>query len=155
MFTIRHLARRENRNRPVGPPGDRSIVVPVTPRQVALCDLPSLCLVSGLVMTTKAKAASTDLNFETGMDRLEKIVEQMESGQLPLEDLIVRYEEGMNLVKVCQERLASAEQKIDIIARNSAGKAVVKAFDPAAESKVDGPAPSEQLRQETNEVRLF
>ena len=128
--------------------------MPVTPRQVALCDLPSLCLVSGLVMTTKAKAASTDLNFETAMDRLEKIVEQMESGQLPLEDLIVRYEEGMNLVKVCQERLASAEQKIEIIARNNAGKPVVKEFEPTAETRTDPKQAPEQEHQ-NDEVRLF
>src|SRR3954465_7133114 len=92
-------------------------------------------------MTTKAKAAGTELNFETAMDRLEKIVEQMESGQLPLEDLIVRYEEGMNLVKVCQERLASAEQKIEIIARNSAGKPVVKEFEPGNEPRPETKPP--------------
>ena len=62
------------------------------------------------------------------MKRLEEIVEQMESGELPLEDLIVRYEEGMKLVKVCQERLATAEERIEIITRNSAGKPVVKDF---------------------------
>lgn len=106
-------------------------------------------------MSSKSKQPDAPLKFEGAMDRLEAIIQQMESGELTLEDLIVRYEEGMNLVKVCQERLASAEQKIDIIARNSAGKAVVKAFEPAAESKLDDPAPSEQLRQETNEVRLF
>src|SRR3954451_22645389 len=88
-------------------------------------------------MTTKAKPAGTDLNFETAMDRLEKIVEQMESGKLALEDLIVRYEEGMKLVKVCQERLASAEQKIEIIARDGGGKPVVKNFEPEAASKTD------------------
>ena len=86
------------------------------------------------------------------MDRLEKIVEQMESGQLPLEDLIVRYEEGMNLVKVCQERLASAEQKIEIIARNNAGKPVVKDFEPAAETPTKQPAEQEH---QNDEVRLF
>ena len=104
-------------------------------------------------MTTKAKAAGTDLNFETAMDRLEKIVEQMESGQLPLEDLIVRYEEGMNLVKVCQERLASAEQKIEIIARNN-GKPVVKDFEPAAETRSEQKPPTEQ-KDQNDEVRLF
>src|SRR3982750_4194284 len=94
-------------------------------------------------MTTKGKPAGTDLNFETAMDRLEKIVEQMESGQLPLEDLIVRYEEGMNLVKVCQERLASAEQKIEIIARNNAGKPEVKDFEPTTETtRPDAKAPA-------------
>ena len=66
------------------------------------------------------------------MKRLEEIVEQMESGDLPLEDLIVRYEEGMKLVKVCQERLASAEQRIEIITRDSAGKPVVREFAPTA-----------------------
>jgi exodeoxyribonuclease VII small subunit len=105
-------------------------------------------------MTTKAKAAGTDLNFETAMDRLEKIVEQMESGQLPLEELIVRYEEGMNLVKVCQERLASAEQKIEIIARNNAGKPVVKDFEPAAETPTET-KPSAEQEPQNDEVRLF
>src|SRR6201987_872822 len=85
-------------------------------------------------MSSKSKPREAELNFEGAMDRLEKIVEQMESGKLPLEDLIVRYEEGMNLVKICQERLAKAEQKIEIIARNSAGKPVVKDFEPMQES---------------------
>jgi exodeoxyribonuclease VII small subunit len=88
------------------------------------------------------------------MDRLEKIVEQMESGKLPLEDLIVRYEEGMNLVKVCQERLAKAEQKIEIIARNNAGKTVVKDFEPMPEAAA--PVSTADEPQETNdEIKLF
>jgi len=105
-------------------------------------------------MTSKPKQPSAALNFETAMNRLEAIVEQMESGKLPLEDLIVRYEEGMNLVKICQERLASAEQKIEIIARDSAGKPIVKDFEPAAETKIDDQAADERGEQ-TNEVRLF
>jgi exodeoxyribonuclease VII small subunit len=105
-------------------------------------------------MTTKAKPAGTDLNFETAMDRLEKIVEQMESGQLPLEDLIVRYEEGMNLVKVCQDRLASAEQKIEIIARNSAGKAVVKDFETSPDTRTETKTTNGE-EQQSDEVRLF
>jgi exodeoxyribonuclease VII small subunit len=105
-------------------------------------------------MTTKAKPAGTDLNFETAMDRLEKIVEQMESGQLPLEDLIVRYEEGMNLVKVCQDRLASAEQKIEIIARNSAGKAVVKDFEASPDTRTETKTTNGDEHQ-SDEVRLF
>jgi len=105
-------------------------------------------------MSTKAKPGGAELNFETAMDRLEKIVEQMESGQLPLEDLIVRYEEGMNLVKVCQERLASAEQKIEIIARNSAGKPVVKDFEPSGEIKTETKTTNGGETQ-SDEVRLF
>ena len=104
-------------------------------------------------MSSKAKAPSTELNFEKAMDRLEAIVEQMETGKLPLEDLIVRYEEGMNLVKVCQERLTRAEQKIEIIARNSAGKAMVKDFEPTAEPSNDNKATEKELKND--EVRLF
>src|SRR4051812_26837021 len=107
-------------------------------------------------MSAKPKPATAELNFETAMDRLEAIVEQMESGKLPLEDLIVRYEEGMNLVKVCQERLASAEQKIEVIARNSAGKTTVKPFDPIAETAAPAVAAATPYKQDDNDdVSLF
>jgi exodeoxyribonuclease VII small subunit len=99
-------------------------------------------------MSSKPKPREAELNFEGAMDRLEKI------GKLPLEDLIVRYEEGMNLVKVCQERLAKAEQKIEIIARNSAGKAIVKDFEPTPEPAA--PAETVDESESTNdEIKLF
>src|ERR1700693_5600680 len=104
-------------------------------------------------MSSKAKPPGSELNFEKAMSRLEAMVEQMETGKLPLEDLIVRYEEGMNLVRVCQERLTNAEQKIEIIARNNAGKPVVKHFEPAAESANDDKADAKELKND--EVRLF
>jgi len=105
-------------------------------------------------MSSKLKPREAELNFEGAMDRLERIVEQMESGKLPLEDLIVRYEEGMNLVKVCQERLAKAEQKIEIIARNSAGKTIVKDFEPTPEPAA--PAEDVDESESTNdEIKLF
>ena len=105
-------------------------------------------------MSSKQKQREAELNFEGAMDRLEKLVEQMESGKLPLEDLIVRYEEGMNLVKICQERLANAEQKIEIIARNSAGKTVVKEFEPTQELETPPPI-AEEAASTDDEIRLF
>ena len=105
-------------------------------------------------MSSKPKPREAELNFEGAMDRLEKIVEQMESGKLPLEDLIVRYEEGTNLVKICQERLANAEQKIEIIARNSAGKPVVKEFEATQEQET--PERVAKENPSTNdEIKLF
>src|SRR5258707_13309771 len=106
-------------------------------------------------MSSKSKPREAELNFEGAMDRLEKIVEQMESGKLPLEDLIVRYEEGMNLVKVCQERLAKAEQKIEIIARNSAGKAIVKDFEPTPESRDRATETVDESESTNDEIKLF
>jgi exodeoxyribonuclease VII small subunit len=102
-------------------------------------------------MSSQQKKAGPELNFEGAMERLEAIVEQMESGKMHLEDLIVRYEEGMKLVKICQERLASAEQRIEIITRNNAGKAVVKEFEPASEST----SPSDSEKKENDGVTLF
>ena len=105
-------------------------------------------------MSSPAKKLSAELNFEAAMDRLETIVGQMESGKMMLEELIVRYEEGMKLVKVCQERLVSAEQRIEIISRNNIGKPIVREFDP----KTDTPQPTAREPKgetENDEVRLF
>lgn len=88
------------------------------------------------------------------MDRLEEIVEQMESGKMMLEELIVRYEEGMKLVKTCQERLASAEQRIEIITRNHAAKPVVQPFEATNEPPRIAP-PQEKRESENDEVSLF
>ena len=105
-------------------------------------------------MSSKPKQRETEPNFERAMERLEAIVEQMESGKLPLEDLIVRYEEGMNLVKVCQERLANAEHKIEIIARNSAGKSAVKEFEPTQEAAATDKR-TEEAENTNDEIKLF
>ena len=86
------------------------------------------------LMPNPVKKIAPQANFEQAMSRLEEIVEKMESGDLTLEDLIVRYEEGMKLVKVCQERLASAEERIEMITRNSAGQPVVQNFETAMAS---------------------
>jgi len=103
-------------------------------------------------MSSAPKKAEPQPNFEAAMDRLEEIVEQMESGKMMLEELIGRYEEGMKLVKICQERLASAEQRIEIITRNHAGKAVVKNFEPAAEKESP---PVEKGAHTNDDISLF
>jgi exodeoxyribonuclease VII small subunit len=60
------------------------------------------------------KAADTT-NFEVAMERLEKIVAQMESAQMPLDELLERYEEGTQLIGICQEKLKAAEQRIEMV----------------------------------------
>jgi len=105
-------------------------------------------------MSSAPKKVEPQLNFEAAMDRLEEIVEQMESGKMMLEELIVRYEEGMKLVTICRERLASAEQRIEIITRNNAGKPVVKNFEPAPEKEAL-PRPEEKGAIKNDDVSLF
>lgn len=55
------------------------------------------------------------------MQRVSEIVSEMEEGNLPLETLIVRYEEGVGLVKFCQEKLDAAEKRIQVITRDARG----------------------------------
>ena len=57
-------------------------------------------------------------------------ITEMEEGNLPLETLITRYEEGVGLVKMCQEKLDAAEKRIQIITRNARGTTELKDFDP-------------------------
>jgi exodeoxyribonuclease VII small subunit len=67
--------------------------------------------------------------FEEALKKLEGIVEAMESDDLPLETLLAKYEEGARLVKVCQEKLAEAELKIQQLEKNAAGEMKLKPLD--------------------------
>ena len=66
------------------------------------------------------------LPFEQALQKLESIVEAMESEELPLESLLAKYEEGTRLARVCQEKLAEAELKIQQLEKNSAGEMKLK-----------------------------
>ena len=67
--------------------------------------------------------------LEAAMQRVTEIVSEMEEGSLPLEALILRYEEGVGLVKFCQEKLDAAEKKIQIISRDARGAVELKDFE--------------------------
>ncbi len=67
--------------------------------------------------------------FEEALQKLESVVEAMESDDLPLETLLARYEEGAKLVKICQEKLAEAELKIQQLEKNAAGELKLKPFE--------------------------
>jgi exodeoxyribonuclease VII small subunit len=66
-----------------------------------------------------ADPAPAPEKFEKLLGRLEQIVSDMESADLPLEKLLSSYEEGMRLVKACGDRLADAEQKVEILSRGA------------------------------------
>jgi exodeoxyribonuclease VII small subunit len=55
----------------------------------------------------------TKTDFESALARLEAIVEAMEGGEIPLAELIAKFEEGNKLLKICQQRLKDAELKIE------------------------------------------
>ena len=72
--------------------------------------------------TPPSSSPKTAMPFEDALQKLESVVTAMESGDLPLESLIARYEEGVKLAKVCQEKLAEAELKIQQLEKTAAGE---------------------------------
>ena len=70
-------------------------------------------------MMSKKKNETT---FEDSLDRLENLVNKMESGDATLEQSLVWFEEGMNLIKSCQIELNNAEQKVQELVKKSDGQ---------------------------------
>jgi exodeoxyribonuclease VII small subunit len=64
------------------------------------------------------------------LQRLEAIAESMEAGDLPLETLLARYEEGVKLHQVCRAKLAEAELKIQKLEKDAAGEPRLAPFEP-------------------------
>lgn len=81
-----------------------------------------------------AKAPADGLPFEEALKKLESVVETMDSGELPLEQLLAKFEEGTRLVQVCQTRLAEAEVKIQKLEQDLTGELALKPV------LLDGPA---------------
>lgn len=61
------------------------------------------------------------LSFEAALERLETLVESMESGEVPLADLLAKFEEGNKLLKQCEARLKDAELKIEQLKKERNG----------------------------------
>jgi exodeoxyribonuclease VII small subunit len=72
-------------------------------------------------MPAKKNAAEAE-TFETALEKIERIAAQMERGDLPLDQLVVAYEEALRLVRYCSERLDDAEKRLQTITRDAAGQ---------------------------------
>jgi exodeoxyribonuclease VII small subunit len=73
-------------------------------------------------------------NFEGSLMALEKIVRELERGDLPLEKSLELFEQGVRLSRECQERLNQAERRIEILLRDEEGRPVLTAFEDEEES---------------------
>lgn len=71
-------------------------------------------------------AKTAALPFEEALKKLESIVEAMESHDMPLESLLHRFQEGTELARMCQEKLAAAELKVRQLEQDSAGSLSLK-----------------------------
>lgn len=88
--------------------------------------------------TAKKKTPSADasgLTFEAALAELEQVVTDLESGELGLDESLQKYEQGVARLEQCQERLAAAEQKIELLSGVDAeGNPVTRPLDDAGEA---------------------
>lgn len=68
--------------------------------------------------------------FEQSLQRLEGLVKGLETGSLSLEDALSSFQEGVGLVKQCQNLLSQAEQKVEILLKASGDQVDTKSFNP-------------------------
>ena len=69
-------------------------------------------------------------SFEASMEQLEKVVKELESGDLPLEKSLELFEKGMALSEICRKQLEDAETRVEALIRKSNGKTEVQPFRP-------------------------
>lgn len=86
------------------------------------------------------------LSFEKALERLEQIVDELEGGNLSLEDALKRYEEGVKFSRTCQEKLAQAEKKIEVLTRSLDGTFKKEDFEPSETAANEG-APAARARK--------
>jgi exodeoxyribonuclease VII small subunit len=77
----------------------------------------------------KKKSDEKPLSFEQMMSRLEEITAELESGDLPLEKAIERYEEGVKCYRECHRILAGAEKKVEILTKSADGSLDAEPFE--------------------------
>src|SRR3982750_256774 len=76
----------------------------------------------------KRRETQTD-SFESQLSALEKIVRELERGDLPLERSLELFEEGVRLSRECQERLNQAERRIELLLHDNDGRPIISTFD--------------------------
>jgi exodeoxyribonuclease VII small subunit len=85
-----------------------------------------------------ADKTGSEKKFEVALEELEEVVEQLESGDLSLEDSLAAFEKGVGLVKYCNQKLSGVEKKIELLVRDKEGKLQLKALDAiATDEEVD------------------
>jgi exodeoxyribonuclease VII small subunit len=76
-----------------------------------------------------AQKVSTNKKFEAALEDLELVVEQLETGDLSLEDSLEAFEKGVGLVKYCNQKLDEVEKKVELLVKDKEGKLQLKAFE--------------------------
>ena len=76
-----------------------------------------------------------DIPFEQALEELEKLVDDMEQGELALDDMIKHFERGTLLSKLCRQKLSKLEKKIEVLVKDNGDKGEWQEFDDSSERK--------------------
>ena len=85
-----------------------------------------------------------EMKFEEALKKLEKIVEDLEAGDLSLDDALEKYEEGIRLSKLCAKRLELAKKKVELLVKSEDGSVELKPFD---ESMAENEKPAQEAKK--------
>lgn len=77
----------------------------------------------------------SDKKFESALEELESVVEQLESGDLSLEDSLAVFEKGVGLVKYCNQKLSEVEKKVEVLIKDKEGRLQLKLLDSLADQE--------------------
>lgn len=69
------------------------------------------------------------LNLEKSLQDLEALIDELESGELPLEAAMQKFEEGIKLTRSCQAALKDAEQRVEILLKSAGGEEALEEFE--------------------------
>jgi exodeoxyribonuclease VII small subunit len=97
-------------------------------------------------------AKKPDIKFEDALARLEKIVTQLEEGEVSLDNSLKIFEEGIELSRICASKLEEAERKIEILTKTKDGKMVKKTFELAEEAETAKEETKEEKNNSSSEL---
>lgn len=69
------------------------------------------------------------LNLEKSLEQLESLIDELENGDLPLDTAMRKFEEGIKLTRTCQAALKDAEQRVEILLKDSGGEETLQDFN--------------------------
>ena len=87
---------------------------------------------------------AVEMKFEDALKKLEKIVGDLENGNIPLDEALEKYEEGIRLSKVCAKKLEVAKKKVEILLKAEDGSLELKPFD---EKSVDEEGDAKDIKK--------
>ena len=74
-------------------------------------------------------SGKSPLNLEKSLQELETLIDELESGDLPLEQAMLKFEQGIKLTRNCQAALKDAEQRVEILLKSAGGDEALKEFE--------------------------